>query len=449
MLTLHDLAALPLPALTCDAEGHELARTPEWVGATVGGRAYGHGDLSILVEAGTECSPPGAAAIFERMVAAVGAACGALGCGPRRRLELVAHCLLVTAGRPIPERGTTAEVVDYLRECLPARAEVRLVVREVAASSVVSPAVTAGALLQLAVNAAEHAGATSVDLRVLASHGSVTYRLEWDGAMSWPRALRTSRSQSRADRTGLAAARVLADAVGGTITGLLPGVDPVTGAEDLLRTRMEMCVGLDELRLPVARVAGGCVVWCTRVWEEEVGTSFRQELPDEISRLVDAAQARPGELARGGAFSARADGARTWLAVPPDGAFDRTLMAARYLEHERALTHAPPPHASRIRSLCHLLMGLLGRDLPYVTGDTWAAAIARECAAYGLATSAPTLDVERILSPMVSAYLLSELGGVIDGARDHVWIEVRPELRRDPLVRLLAADGQRIPLTPT
>lgn len=449
MLTLAELATLPLSAATFDEGSNQIACTPEWRGAGASAVSYRYEGYSVVVAAlGTSAVGMSAGeALVGRLIDALGAAGAGLEETPRRRLAVLAEGLRIACGRVALTAGTSADVVADLEASLPARSDVRLHVDGAGSHPVPAPAAIAAALLQIVVNAGVHGGASDVDLGVLAARGTVTFRMQWDGAPPPGARLVTSRVQRQAERTGLATARVIADAVGATLTGLLSGVDGLTGSLDTGRTRMELALPATDLALPLARLADGAVRWCTRTWSEETGLLVGSRPAGDVARCAERARARPGMVVSVGAYNARAVGEIVWLAQPPDDPTGRALLAARLLEHERALLDAPAPHGGRIRALAALLMHVLGEALPTVSGDTWNAGIAGELSAYGLPANAPAVGAERVLAPPVCAYLVSEYGAGVVEDGDRLALTVREAMRDDPVVRLLAPDGERIALT--
>ncbi|HEY6379502.1 MAG TPA: hypothetical protein VI316_10015 [Candidatus Dormibacteraeota bacterium] len=449
MLTLAELAALPLRAATYDEAGNEVARTPEWRGAGASAVPFRYEGFRLVVAP----HDPGAAAsvgeaLVQRLIEALEDAGAAVDEISRRRLAVLTEGVRIAAGRVAYTVGTSADAVAYLEASLPVRSDVRLFVAGAGGHAVVAPAAIAAALLQIVVNAERHGGAETVDLAILSAHGALTFRLQWAGAPPPGARLQTSRTQRQAKRTGLASARVISDAVGATLTGLLSGVDAATGTIDGGRSRVELALPATDLALPLARVEGGLVGWCTRTWSEETGLLGGRAVVGPAARCVELARARPGSIVTHRAFTARAVEGTVWIAQPPDDPTERSILAARLVDHERALANAPPPHRGRIRALAALLLHVLGTTLPTVSGDAWNAGIDAELSAYGLPPHVPTLDAERVVAPPVCAYLMSECGAGLVQDGDELQLTVREGMRDHPLVRLLSADGERILLTP-
>jgi hypothetical protein len=450
VLTLAELAALPLRAATYDEAGNEVARTPEWRGAGASAVPFRYEGFRLVVAPPHD--PDAAAhvgeALVQRLIEALEDAGAAVDEISRRRLAVLTEGVRIAAGRVAFTAGTSADAVAFLEASLPVRSDVRLSVAGTGSHPVVAPAAIAAALLQIAVNAEIHGGAEAVDLAILSAHGALTFRLQWAGAPPPGARLQTSRAQRQAKRTGLSSARVISDAVGAILTGLLPGVDPATGAIDGGRSRVELALPATDLALPLARIDGGEVGWCTRTWSEETGLLGGHAVAGPAARCVELARARPGSIVGHRALTARAVEGTVWIAQPPDDPMERSILAARLVEHERALAGAPSPHRGRIRALAALLLHVLGEALPTVSGDAWNAGIGAELSAYGLPARVPALDVERVIAPPVCAYLMSECGAGLVQDGDELQLTVRPGMRDHPVVRLLSADGERILLTP-
>jgi hypothetical protein len=307
VLTLAELRALPLPAATFDEWGAEIARTPEWRGRGAIGVPFAYEGYTVVVAADEHDPRSGAAAaVVERLIDALGGAGATLDRTRRLRLDVLAEGMRIASGRVATGVGSSDDVVAHLEAALPARSEVRLRVHRDGAHPVAAPAAMACALLQIAVNAGVHAGAREVELEVRGGGGgALTFRVQWEGAPPRLARLPTSRAQRRADRTGLLAARVFADAVGATMTGLLPGIDARTGANDPHRTRMEIALPSTDLALPLARIANGVVAWSTRTWVEETGLAVGASVDLEVARLVAAATADQGRVVAGDDLRAR------------------------------------------------------------------------------------------------------------------------------------------------
>jgi hypothetical protein len=451
VLDLSSIACLPLAAALFDRSEAQLAATPEWAGPTVGSVSYAFEGMRLAVaprSAGEELADLAGTVVVARLVDALRGSSDLVDASTRRRLLFLAEGLQVLTGRAALTSGTTDDVFTYLAAALPARTDLPVTFRRGPAETVPAPAAVANALLQLLINAAEHSGAERVDLFSYAPFGSVSFRLQWRGAPPPPEGqlLNTSRAQHRtagrgARGTGMVAARVIADAVGARILGPLAGIDTQTGEPDLDATRVQFDLGSRALALPLAVAGDSTVAWANTAWLEERLPGRGSPLEDPLHELICTARRRRGEIVTEGGLAARATGTDVWLAQPPDDSAERALLAGRYIEHERALCAAGPPHEQRARSLATFLMFLCGDELPYVTADAWNELIAEECGAYGRAPDVPRFNGERILDPMLSAFLICDVGADVVERDGHVLVRVRPELRVDPFVRLLSEDG--------
>jgi hypothetical protein len=459
VLDLSSIACLPLAAALFDRSGAQLAATPEWTGHTVGSVSYAFEGMCLSIAprpADGGLADIAGAVVVARLVDALRDSSQLVDASTRLRLLFLAEGLQVLTGRAAITTGTTRDVFDYLDAVLPARTDLPVTFHRGPAHPVPAPAAVANALLQLLINAAEHSGAAHVDAFSYAPYGAVSFRLQWPGPPPPPdgQLLHTSRAQHRtagrgARGTGMVAARVIADAIGARILGPLAGFDIGSGEPDNDTTRVQFDLGSRSLALPLAIVRGETVAWASTAWLEERLPGRSCSLPDSILELIGAARRRHRQVVAAGGLAARASGGDVWLAQPPDETAERALLAARYVEHERALCAAGPPHEQRARSLATFLMFLCGDELPYVTADTWNELIVEECRAYGRAPLLPPFEGERILDPMLSAFLICDIGEDVVVRDGHVLVSVRPELRVDPFARLLSGDGVVLDLCAT
>jgi hypothetical protein len=456
VLDLSTIACLPLPAALFDRSGLQLAATPEWTGPTVGSVGYAFEGMRLAVAsrgAQGRLADIAGAVVVARLVDTLRSSSDRVDQSTCRRLLFLAEGLQVLTGRAAITSGTTDDVFAYLDAVLPARTDLPVTFHPGTATTVPAPASIANAVLQLLINAAEHSGAQQIDVYSYAPFGAASFRLQWQGQPPPPEGqlLNTSRLQHRtagrgARGTGMVAARVIADAVGARILGPLPGIDARTGVPDADSTRIQFDLGSRALALPLATARDGAVAWANTAWLEERLPGRGCPLKGSLDDLVHVARQRRGEIVADGGVAARAAGADTWLAQPPDDTAERALLAARYVEHERALCAVGPPHEQRARSLATFLTFVCGDDLPFVTADTWNELIAQECAAYGRSPGPVQFEGERILDPMLSAFLICDVGDDILERDGRVLVTVRPELLADPFVRLLSVDGTTLDL---
>ncbi|MGH7883970.1 MAG: hypothetical protein ACREN8_13885, partial [Candidatus Dormibacteraceae bacterium] len=271
--------------------------------------------------------------------------------------------------------------------------------------SIPAPTVVALALVQLAINVAQHEHADSEGSRpvgkiFLQARAGPTLSIEWASQDITPSSIVTHRHVRRRRRWGMGFTRMAADALGGTV---LP---PAVVSEG--RKGVSFGLGSRSLTLPLAHFESGCLTRSTRSWDQEHAGV------DEVSlqRLIAEAQANPGYLVSIGFYTARAvpDSRRVWLSLPPEEGTDRVLDVLRGLDHERLLLSAPPPHATRLHALNLLLRGGLGEALPTCYREEWDARFPIACQALGIPT--PTLARAPFYpDPQLAAYLLAEIGG--------------------------------------
>ena len=450
MLTVHELQELPLPAQITDEAGTVMATTPEWPSQPLTAIPYRYGDWTVTVapsQAASDALDESAGLMMiERVLSTLREAASTLDETQRRRLEILAEGLAITTGRIATTNGTTDDVIAYLNAALPVRTDVRLRVLRGGDYPIGAPAAAACALIQVIANAGNHMKASEVDLFISGVHGTVSFRVQWPGrAPIQPP--KTSRTQRGASRTGLKAARIFTDAIGASMTGLLPGVDPATQQEDTETTRTQIDVGADDLMLPLAQVVDGVIKWCTRTWWEETQSNTGDALPAAIAPLEPMALEQTGQIVVRDSFSARATAKGVWIAQRPDDVGDRSRLAASLIDHERALLGAPDPIPQKVQALVQILLWIFGEDLPYTTGDKWNADIALACSAYGITAEIPAVDVERILHPIVAAYLMAEYGTEVVSIGDDVHLVVDPTRRDDELLKLLADGSTTLVLT--
>ncbi len=216
-------------------------------------------------------------------------------------------------------------------------------------------------LVQLAVNAERHDGATAVRLDV----DRTTFRVVWRHTGAAPR-ITTARRRAERDRWGLGFARIAADAIGGTV---YPPRDTGDGA---LAATLEL--GIRRLALPLAALRDGRVCRATRSWDEETGLAPGSPtgMGSKLDTIEAAAASVPGRIVVDGGFSARAGLRALWVAVPPDDAAVRAREVIAGLIHERALSdHIEEPARSNIGGLALLLATLLGEPMPRVPIAAW------------------------------------------------------------------------------
>jgi hypothetical protein len=438
-----DVPYLPLPAAMLDGTGRHIAQTPEWRGAGPGSLTY-HAGQAQLVVGPTEAVPAGQQALMARLLGELNAASRAMAADQALLASVLTSSLELVAGAPIDlarQRGNTSQVLEYARAAIAARtSDVRLeITPDAAPQPVPAPAQIALALVQLAVNAANHDGAHRISLRV---DLGPTFWVEWSSDRVEPVQAGGHPHGRRRARWGLGYVRMVADALGATTLPPGPSGGGLMGA----------CISLgnQRLTLPVAVYSGWQVTRATQTWEQELAGPD----PDGLARTwqavtgtLQAAWRQPGQVARHDLYAARHVDEGTWISLVPETGADRARDVLRGLDHERALWSAPEPYATTVHSLITLLAWSLDGARAAVAPDAFAREFPRACAALGM----PAHPVPPLLAcpdPRVTAFLLRELGGALVAEPDGAALEPLPSARRNPIVALLARPDGRLRLTP-
>jgi hypothetical protein len=427
--TLSELAELPLSAALLDRDQSMVAHTPEWRGAGPGTVAYPVRSARLLVATGA--APATCHALLERLLGAIEAA--AAGADPvvAMRLRMVSESLRVVSGRRAESAGRARDAIEHARTGITARTALAVSAGDVTDFAVQAPAAAALVMVQLAVNAERHAGATRV---ALSSERNV-FHVAWPGDAG---GLRVVTSRRRADRLrwGMGFARIAADTLGGAISG------PYRRADGCVAASLE--VGLGRLALPVAALRGRQVWRATRTWDEETGMPPGTEVTrgTRLAAARDAALRQPGRIAHQDGWCARTGRRLVWVAIPPDDVTDRARDVLAGLVHERALTGAvAEPARSRLTALGLLLHAALGQPLPRLPARAWNQRFLELREVYALGQPAPKFEGIAALDPAVVAMLAAESGAGFELDGDAMWLRIRPERRSDAAVSVLIEPG--------
>ncbi|MBO0681724.1 MAG: hypothetical protein J2P45_01100 [Candidatus Dormibacteraeota bacterium] len=437
-----EVPRLPLPAALLDRAGIPVAQTPEWQGAGAGSLSY-HAGAGRLVVGPTETTPPGQEELMGRLLRELGAAAAAMTPEEALRASVLSSSLELVAGVPTDlsgANGDTAQVLEYAQAAITARtSDVNLeVVPEPVSQPVAAPAQIALALVQLAVNAAIHDGATSISLRV---DLGPTFWVEWPSERGAPVEAAGHPRQARRSRWGLGYVRIVADALGAT--ALPPGPSGPG--------RMGACLSLGSRRLtlPLAVYSGWQCARATQTWEQELsGDRERVERTWEaITATIQAAWRNPGPVARHELYAARYTPTGTWIALVPETGPARTHDVLHGLDHERALWNAPEPHAAVVHALITILEWSLGGERKVVAPDAFRRDFQRACSVLGVAFH-PLPPLLACPDPRVAAFLLKELGGTLTAEGDGTALRPAPAAQGSPILRLLARPNGTLQLTP-
>ena len=256
-LSVAELAELPLAAALVDTEDTVIGHTPEWRGAGPGTVAHPVRRMRLLVA--TAEVPATCHALLDRLLEAIEQAAGEAAETAALRLRMLAAALRVLAGRRAGAAGSSADVLRFAATGIAARTGLEVVERAGPSFSLRGFEAAALVLVQLAVNAERHEGATAATL----SNDRSAFHVSWSGDSAEPR-VTAARRRAHRERWGLSFARIAADTLGGAITapyGSAPGT-----------TTVSFELGLGRLALPLAALRGRRVLKATRAWDEETGT---------------------------------------------------------------------------------------------------------------------------------------------------------------------------------
>ena len=428
-LTVADIAELPMACALVDRDDAVIACTPEWTGAGPGTVAYRVRSSRLLVA--TETTTSHRQALLDRLLAAIEDAALSVGGDQRMRVRLLATSLRLVVGRRVTTAGTASDVIAFARAGITGRTQLTVRDEHGDDATVDAPEVVALALVQLAVNAERHAHAAEVTV----SHDRMAFAMRWRAAGP-PGEVTTSRRHRQRQRWGLGFVRIAADAIGGGVYG------PYCDGDDLVVT---LELGLRRLALPLAAASGRQLVRATRTWDDETGVTPGQHIErgTPVGDALGAALRFPGEIATTTTgISARTGRALTWLAVPPDGVTDRARDVLAGLVHERSLIDGiAEPHRSRIAALALLLGAALGSPVPRVPARSWYRRMHELSTAFGVTLPLPPYDGIGAIEPSVVALLAAEAGDRFEVSADRLWLTVRSERSRDPLLAPLLEPG--------
>jgi hypothetical protein len=412
-----EVVELPLAAALVDQEGRRLAATPEWLGPGPGSVVYQLGRAHLLVA--PEVPTPELDALVELLLRTMKEASQAVTGEQSMRIEVLAAGLELVAGRPASAStgGPAGHVLELAAAAIGARTGGLAVDLEEPAAELLAPApaALALALTQMAVNAHQHEGATSVRLRV--THGP-TFYVEWADPSQRTVRMSAHRHPLRRDRWGWGYVQMVADALGATALPPAPTAPGMVGA----------CLGLGsfQLTLPLALLRNGRVERSTMSWDQDAGAPRLGEAPaGTLAGLLEAAAGQPGRIAYRDLYQARWVGDHAWLVLAPESGTSRARDLVRGLAHERALWDAPEPLATRLQGLTALLGAALGEGWPSVPPSVWTESAPAAGRALGVALPAD-LDVLVLPDPRLVAVLLSELDGTLQVRSGQLHVQPSP-----------------------
>jgi hypothetical protein len=445
-----EVPRLPLRAALLDHTGHVVATTPEWEHAAPGSRVYHAGHGHLVVAPRGERPRPELDEVLTMLLATLSEARAAMQPQPALRAAVLAIGLGLVAGRPLAaEPGDSAQAMEMTSAVLAVRAD-HLEVERCPGEPVMpapAPAVIALALVQLAVNAAEHefhdaAQRRRVQAVRLRVEPGPSFYVEWRAERPAPTAVQTHRHQEWRKRWGLGYVRLAADALGGSA---LPPAETGAGWKGAC-----FSLGARRLALPLAVFEGSEVVRASQTWTQEVADRDpvrRAEIAKALFVTLEAARGNPARLQEGRFFSARAIQDQVWAALPPESGADSIRDVLHGLNHERTLWTAPEPHATRAHALTSLLGRAVGDGWNPVAEPAWRERFPPACGALGVA--APELEAMVYPDPRIAAYLLAEVGGSLRAERGGVVFRAGARSAGHPVARLLADRYGDIELTPS
>ncbi|MFN2451275.1 MAG: hypothetical protein ABR541_02860 [Candidatus Dormibacteria bacterium] len=416
-LSSADLAELPLPAAVIDPHDSVIAMTPEWAGVTPGAVSYPVRRNRLVVS--TSNIDPHCTSLLEQLLdrltdlARDGAGAQAA------QLRMVAGALRILAGRRGDSHGGSRDVLEMAAAGIAARTTLRVTVDAGPERRLPSPEVVALVLVQLAVNAEVHGGASEIRLG-LRQH---TFEVAWAGCGAPAQAAATARQRADRDGWGLGFARIAADTLGAALYPLRCEPDGT------MVSTLEL--GLQRLALPLAAVRDGRVLKATRAWDEETGclpgamTDSHARLPTLVS---DATRA-DGRLTVAHGWWARSGRAGTtvWVAVPPDDIVDRARDILAGLVHERALWQTVPQHQqAHVVALAMLLERHLGTPLPRVPAVTWKRQYAELAHSLGAAPPVPELGGTGAVDPRIVVHIAASGGARFECDGEDLYLLVPP-----------------------
>ena len=432
-----ELPELPLPAALLDQRRQVVVATPEWRGSTPGCVTYyaGHGHLAV----GPSQPPdPDLQVVLEELLAELDRTAARLERADAGRVRVLTGGLRLVAGEPLSDadRGSSTETLELASLAIEARVNppLRVLVADHDPPlDVPAPAVVALALVQFAVNVAQHervdaAGARRVESVCVRAAPGPSFHLEWESEAPTSVGVRTGRHVQRRARWGLGYVRMAADALGGT------ALPPAPAGPD--RESVGFGLGARNLTLPLACLEHGSLARTTRAWDQEHEAA--SGVPDgALEALVQEAREAGGAIVHRDFHAARAVPGtdRVWVVMPPELGEDRVRDVLRGLDHERLLLTAPEPHATTLHALNAVLRRGLGEQLVTCSAAEWQRRFPAACAALGVAPPSVTGCLS-YPDPYLAAWLLAQVGGRLDVDGDGS-TGFRPARVDDPRVRLL------------
>ena len=432
-----ELPELPLPAALLDRRRQVVVATPEWRGSTPGCVTYyaGHGHLAV----GPSQPPdPDLQTVLEELLDELGHTAELLGRADAGRVRVLTGGLRLVAGEPLSEadRGSSTETLELASLAIEARVNPPLrvfVADHDPPLDVPAPAVVALALVQFAVNVAQHervdaAGERRVESVWVRARPGPSFQLEWESEAPTSVGVRTGRHVQRRARWGLGYVRMAADALGGT------ALPPAATGPD--RESVEFGLGARNLTLPLACIEEGRLTRTTRAWDQE-HQAANGALDADLEPLVREAQTAAGVIVQRDFHAARAvvGADRVWIVMPPEVGADRVRDVLRGLDHERLLLTAPEPQATTLHALNAVLRRGLGEQLVTCSTAEWRRRFPAACA--GLGVTPPSLpDCMSYPDPYLAAWLLAQVGGCLEVDAGG-GVAFRPARMDDARVRLL------------
>ena len=428
-LSLTECAELPFACALIDTRGDVVVATPEWRGVGPGAASFPVRGKRLVVS--TQPAMPRCAELLARLFTAFDDAAGSADASRAPLLRMLATSLRLVAGRDVSAGGAIAasSVLDLARRGIQARTTLDVGVEAGRDFNVRCGEAAALALVQLAVNAERHGGATAVTL----SSGPSMLQVTWQGTAR-AGALPTARRSNERERWGLGFARIASDAIGGVIH------TPRNRGSDTVTATLELDVG--RLTLPLALVREQRVVRATRAWEEETGALPGAALSPAQHAAVLAAERAAGCITQSQGLAARVARDVVWLGVAPDDLAGRARDVIDGLTHERVLADGvEEPARSRISALAQLIAFSVGGAIQRVPARAWTSRMRELAGPFALPMPIPDYDGVGAADPAVCALLAAEAGERFEVEAEVLWLRLRQGGADDPVAVPLLTNG--------
>lgn len=444
LLRVNEIKHLPLVAALMSVRGNTLAHTPEWRELAPEAISYPILKDRLIVNPMTPSHvQPGAVEAMRRLLEelAKSAAAAPSGSPQRARLRMLEVSLRAVIGRTCETNGDIHDLVISVR----AGAEARtggipsFDVKIPESHHCSAPEAIALVLVQMIVNAHEHANVEVKDIQVTI-HNDRRFGVGWPGRPPLG-VVSASRMEVTPKGWGLSFAQTIADTLGGKI------YPPRADGPDRVRTACELDV--NRVVIPLAQVGSNhSIIQASPTWTEETGWTVHDAVTGEVwTPLIRAAKENPGTLIFEGGKSARGlDDGSTWLGIPPVDLSDRIDSALRGMDHEAALwKEVSIEDAQRIRALTKIVRWLRTGNVPTMNRAHWYQ-VWREIHQNENDNTPPTLTTPSALDVIICTYLQQAYHATIEGHQGSLWLHVHTGAE-DDLWRGISKNSDRIAIS--